>query len=155
MAALRWCATRLALPSTLSQQLPALAMMPTSAMPTSASLPHLPCLHARHKSDGKKTRSKASGGKKQASGEKYTKHVEPFSTKDYGSGPSETARRNGVRLQIIAGSATALLGALYILYRQLTAKEKKEEEEEEKGAPEEECATEVSGCVNAVVPDIM
>lgn len=45
-------------------------------------------------------------------------------------GPSTKAKANGRRLQVLTGAWTALLGACYILYRQLNAKEKGEESTE-------------------------
>ena len=45
------------------------------------------------------------------------------------AGPSAEAKARGRRLQVMTGSATAFFGGLYLLYRQLHAKEKEEEEE--------------------------
>ena len=45
--------------------------------------------------------------------------------------PSAKAKANGRRLQVLTGGVTALIGALYILYKQLSAKEMKEKEPED------------------------
>ncbi len=71
------------------------------------------------------------------------KKVEPFSSRDYGSGMSETAKSNARRYQVMTGSATAALASLYILYKQLTAKE---EEEEQKGEESEGGDKDGAGC---------
>ena len=46
-------------------------------------------------------------------------------------GPSDKAKANGRRLQLITAAMTALFGASYILYHQLSAKEEAESEKEE------------------------
>ena len=61
--------------------------------------------------------------------------MDPFSTKDYGAGPSEEARKKGIRMQIIAGASTAALASFYLLYKQLNAKEGEESEEEVRICP--------------------
>lgn len=50
------------------------------------------------------------------------------------AGPSAEAKARGQRLQVMTGSATAFFGGLYLLYRQLHAKEEEEEEREGKEA---------------------
>lgn len=52
--------------------------------------------------------------------------------------PSDKARAKGRRLQFLTGAWTALLGACYILYRQLNAKDQGAEGEEGKGAEKKE-----------------
>lgn len=42
-------------------------------------------------------------------------------------GPSAEAKSRGRRLQVITGAMTALVGASYLLYHQLNAKEEEEE----------------------------
>lgn len=66
---------------------------------------------------------------------------------DKARAPSDKARAKGRRLQFLTGAWTALLGACYILYRQLNAKDQGAEGEEGKGEEKKEAEpgdTEVS-----------
>lgn len=67
------------------------------------------------------------------------RHVTTGATSSSEGQPSAEAKAKGRRIQVITGSLTALFGALYILYKQLHAKE----EEPEEGAGQEEGKEEV------------